>query len=132
MRTPIQTLAAICLAAAPALAQDAEAGRALYLEFCATCHGLEARGDGVMAEVLTIAPPDLTGLAGGGAFPTLQVAQQVDGRHPLLAHGGDMPLFGRWFEGDGADVALAGPGGQPILMGRPIADLITYLMEIQR
>ena len=42
-----------------------------------------------------------------------------------------MPLFGRWFEGVGADVALPGPGGQPILMSRPIADLITYLQEIQ-
>ena len=30
-----------------------------------------------------------------------------------------------------AAVAMAGPGGQPILMSRPIADLVAYLMEIQ-
>ena len=42
-----------------------------------------------------------------------------------------MPLFGAWFEGEGADVAMQGPGGQPVMLSRPIADLIAYLMEIQ-
>lgn len=120
------------LAALPAAAQDAETGRQLYVDFCAACHGVGARGDGVMAEVLTIRPTDLTALAADGQFPTLRVAEQIDGRRPILAHGGDMPIFGLWFEGDGADVALPGPGGQPILMSRPIADLVTYLTEIQR
>jgi mono/diheme cytochrome c family protein len=119
------------LAALPAAAQDADAGRQLYIDFCAVCHGETGRGDGVMAEVLTIAPTDLTTLSASGAFPTQRVAEQIDGRRQLAAHGGDMPIFGRWFEGDGADVALPGRGGQPILMSRPIADLITYLQEIQ-
>ncbi len=125
---PFVTLA---LTALPAAAQDAEAGRQLYIDFCAVCHGEAGRGDGVMAEVLTITPTDLTALSAGGDFPTLRVAEQIDGRRPMLAHGGDMPLFGQWFQGDGADVALPGPGGQPILMSRPIADLVTYLQEIQ-
>jgi mono/diheme cytochrome c family protein len=125
---PVVSLA---LTALPAVAQDAEAGRILYMDFCAVCHGETARGDGVIAAVLTISPSDLTTLSGPGDFPTLRVAEQIDGRRPILAHGGDMPIFGQWFQGDGADVALPGPGGQPIMMSRPIADLITYLQEIQ-
>jgi mono/diheme cytochrome c family protein len=121
----------LVLLAAPSPAQDAEAGRALYLEFCAACHGIGAQGDGVMRDLLRVPPTDLTALAQGGEFPTLRVAEQIDGRRPVMAHGGDMPIFGRWFQGVGADVALSGPGGQPILMSRPVADLITWLMTVQ-
>ena len=59
------------------------------------------------------------------------MAEQIDGRRPRAAHGGDMQLFGRWFEGVGADVAMAGADGQPILMSRPVADLIAYLISVQ-
>ena len=125
----------ICFAAlgpgAPASAQDAEAGALLYADFCAVCHGVELRGDGPMAGALSVAPPDLTQLAQGGDFPVLDVARQVDGRDRPAAHGGDMPLFGRFFEGQGAEVAMEGPGGQPVLLSRPLADLIAFLMEVQ-
>lgn len=127
----ILTVPMLACLAASAQAQDALAGRALYAEFCAVCHGESLRGDGPMAEALTIPPPDLTQLSGAGAFPLVAVAAQIDGRDPLAAHGGEMPLFGDWFEGDGADVAMAGPGGQPVMLSRPIADLIAYLMEAQ-
>ena len=122
---------AALLAAAPALAQDADTGLRLYVDFCAVCHGIEGKGDGPMAEILTIQPPDLTLLSEDGVFPTLAVVQQIDGRRRMAAHGGDMPMFGRWFQGDGPDVALAGPGGQPLLVSRPIADLVAYLQGIQ-
>ena len=115
----------------PALAQDASTGAVLFADFCAVCHGEAGRGDGPMAEALTVAPADLTALRGQGDFPLLDVARQIDGRRPLLAHGGEMPVYGPWFEGDGADVAMSGPGGQPVMLSRPIADLIAYLMEIQ-
>lgn len=122
----------VALAAAmPGHAQEAEVGAVLYADFCSVCHGASGQGDGPMAEALTVPPSDLTRLGAGGDFPLLDVARQIDGRDPLLAHGGEMPLFGVWFEGDGADVAMQGPGGQPVLLSRPIADLIAYLMEIQ-
>lgn len=117
--------------ALPAGAQDAAEGRALYADFCAVCHGEGLRGDGPMAEALTVAPPDLTALAVAGEFPVLDVATRIDGRRRLAAHGGEMPLFGRWFEGAGADVAMQGPGGQPVMLSRPIADLVAFLMENQ-
>jgi mono/diheme cytochrome c family protein len=123
--------AVMTLTTLPAEAQNAEAGRLLYRDFCAACHGATGRGDGVMGPVLTLPPADLTRLAADGAFPVLRTAEQIDGRRPMAAHGGDMPIFGRWFEGDGPDVALPGPGGQPVLMSRPVADLVTYLQSIQ-
>lgn len=117
------------LAAAPAAAQ--ETGEEIFATFCATCHGSDAAGDGPMAEILMVAPPDLTGLAAAndGVFPVSRVARQIDGRDPLLAHGGVMPLFGAFFEGDGA--AIASETGQPIVTSAPIAALITYLESVQ-
>lgn len=125
-------LAGICLAL-PAAAQDAgdpEAGYALYEMHCAQCHGTDATGGGPMAELLAIDPPDLTGLAGGGAFPVARVARQIDGRDPMLAHGGDMPVYGRSFEG--ADVMLQLPSGQPMITSQPIADLLAWLQTVQQ
>lgn len=121
----------LTLAALPGVAQDVDAGATLYRDFCAACHGPAATGDGRMAEQLRTPPSDLTKLAVQGTFPILHVAQTIDGRRPRAAHGGDMPLFGRWFEGVGADVAMAGPDGQPIMLSRPIADLIAYLITLQ-
>ena len=131
MRIGLGLLAAALAFGTPAGAQYAEPGGQLFADFCAVCHGVDGRGQGVMAEVLTIAPADLTRLGAGEEFPTLRVVRRIDGRDPVLGHGGEMPIFGRWFEGDGPDVALAGPGGQPMLVSRAIADLVAYLREIQ-
>jgi mono/diheme cytochrome c family protein len=131
MRIGLATWMAVLAMTGATQAQDAAEGAGLYANFCSMCHGVDGRGQGVMTEVLTVAPPDLTALGRGEEFPTLRVVRQIDGRDPLLAHGGEMPLFGLWFEGDGADVAVAGPGGQPILVSRAIADLVAYLREIQ-
>jgi hypothetical protein len=55
-------------------------GHDLYQEFCASCHGTTAHGDGVAAELLSIAPTDLTRLAStraGGEFPSKRVIYMV-------------------------------------------------------
>ncbi|MEM9426617.1 MAG: c-type cytochrome [Pseudomonadota bacterium] len=89
------------LFALPATAQDANEGAAAFLDHCAACHGAAAMGDGPMATLLTIAPPDLTGLAArsGGAFPLAQVVQRIDGTTEIRAHGGPMPVFGLLMDG---------------------------------
>ncbi len=130
------TLAA--LATGPAVAQDApdaETGRDHYVTWCASCHGMEARGDGTMAPILSVLPTDLTRLAEGasGEFPWMRVARQIDGRDPFLAHGGVMPLFGDFFAGDPAapEAAIKLPDGQPMVTTRTIAELLVYLNAIQ-
>jgi mono/diheme cytochrome c family protein len=112
-------------------AQDMVDGADLYLRYCAACHGVKATGDGEMAALLTVQPADLTQLSTrhGGVFPVAQVARQIDGRDPMLAHGGVMPLFGDFFEG--GDTAIPSEAGQPILTSRRVADLLAFLAAIQ-
>ena len=112
-------------------AQDAQNGEDLYFQYCVGCHGMEARGDGNVAAVLKVKPADLTGLSArnDGVYPTVLVAYRIDGRDPIIAHGGTMPVYGE-FLGEPL-VAMKAPSGQPLLIGQEIADLIAYLETIQ-
>jgi len=85
-------------------------GQDLYNTYCWQCHGQDATGDGPMAEMLSIVTPDLTKLSArnDGTFPTEAIARQIDGRAPLLAHGGEMPIFGPFLNSDqNVDLPLA-------------------------
>ena len=120
--------------AGPTIAQDVnnESGRDIFMSYCWQCHGMDASGNGPMAEMLAIDTPDLTLLSerNGGVFPVAHVAMRIDGRAPLLAHGGEMPIFGPYLESD-QSVALRLPTGQPMIVGRPLADVLTYLESVQ-
>jgi mono/diheme cytochrome c family protein len=136
IRTALAAAAVALLAGLPAVAAEVETGEAregaeVFATYCAACHGLEGRGDGRMAPILTVLPPDLTTLSArnGGTFPTMRVVFQIDGRDPILAHGWDMPLFGEFFTG--TDTAIPSETGQPILTSRPIADVVAWLREVQ-
>jgi len=91
------------------------------------------KGLGPMAEMLAIDTPDLTGLSkrNNGVFPTEAVAMQIDGRSPLLAHGGEMPIFGPSLESD-QNVALRLESGQSLMTGVPLASVIVYLESLQQ
>lgn len=134
---PVSAIAALALAAllaGGAAAQDVDAGRATFISYCAACHGTSARGDGPMAPILEVLPADLTRLAAdnGGVFPWARAARRIDGRDPFLAHGGPMPIFGEFFEGEPqAWTTLKLPNGQPMMTTRAIADLLVYLESLQ-
>ena len=85
-----------------------------------------------MAEKLAIVTPDLTKLSArhDGSFPTEAVARQIDGRAPVLAHGGEMPIFGPSLESD-QNVTLPLASGQPLMTGLPLANVGVYLESIQ-
>ena len=121
----------VCLAAPVWAEGDPVAGEGMFRTFCATCHGVDAQGDGLMSGMLTVEPPDLTGLAqsNGGVFPVFDVVRQIDGRDPMLAHGGEMPLFGAMF--DFPDGSIKSETGQPIITAQPIADIAAWLASIQ-
>jgi len=130
MLRTIGIFALTALSAAPLAAQDA--GSELFAKHCATCHGLDATGNGPMSPNLILQPTDLTVLAGAnnGVFPTLRVVQRIDGREPLVSHGSPMPIFGDFFEGRG--VALKTASGQPIMTSQPVVDLVAWLESLQK
>lgn len=87
-------------------------GSYTFRTYCASCHGIDAKGDGPLADSLRFRPPDLTLIAkrSGGEFPFEDVVRIVDGRRPLKGHGGpDMPIWGDAFRNaaDGYDEASA-------------------------
>jgi mono/diheme cytochrome c family protein len=108
----------------------AELGAPFFQRYCTSCHGMGGRGDGPTAASLRTPPADLTGIAKrrGGAFPTGEIAQFIDGRFALPAHGSrEMPVWGERF---GSDVPDSGVG-ESIARGN-IASLVEYLKSIQQ
>ena len=84
----------------PGTSVQARTGRDLFKVYCATCHGVSARGDGPLAEDLRRRPPDLTQFAkqNGGQFPAQLVRRIIDGRQKVKLHGGpEMPVWGDAF-----------------------------------
>lgn len=78
-------------------------GREDYELHCAACHGPRGRGDGEMAELLVVAPTDLTRIAddAGGAFPFWRIYKVIEGREPVKGHETfQMPLFDNRFRRD--------------------------------
>lgn len=71
-------------------------GRKLFMQYCATCHGTEAKGDGPTAKVLKKAPADLTKIEKiDGKFPKIRVQRIISGDDMPDSHGSrDMPVWG--------------------------------------
>jgi mono/diheme cytochrome c family protein len=121
-------LVALSSSAALAGQGSATAGSGLYVNYCASCHGPKAKGDGPMAAALKKMPADLTTIAkrNGGKFPDDVVFRTIDGRNPVLGHGGqDMPVWGNAF--------LRVDAGSTIEQTRArIESLVAYLKSIQQ
>jgi mono/diheme cytochrome c family protein len=76
----------------PAVPQHAEAA---YRRYCASCHGIDGRGDGPAAASLVPPPTDLT--RSQLSLPDLM--KVIDGRRTVRAHGtAAMPVWGEVFE----------------------------------
>ncbi len=102
-------------------------GNGLYRAWCRTCHGVEAKGDGPMAEHLRPAPSDLTLLSQkeGGQFYFGRVTAKIDGRDKVRGHGSkDMPVWGEAF------AVVDEAGGEEAVRER-INALVHYLASIQ-
>jgi mono/diheme cytochrome c family protein len=109
-------------------ASTAASGSGLFVNYCASCHGPQAKGNGPMAEVLKIKPADLTTIAkrNGGKFPSDIVFRTIDGRNPVRGHGGqDMPVWGNTF------LRVEG-GATPEVIRARIESLVLYLESIQQ
>jgi|ERR1043166_6720728 len=75
-------------------------GSELFGQYCAACHGLDAKGDGPFASQLKAHPADLTVIAknNGGAFPSARVRSIISGDDGVTSHGSrTMPIWGPIF-----------------------------------
>ena len=139
-RTFIRSLIGVLLlaGAGPARADEAkkpdydptlaQMGEEAFRTYCASCHGLSARGDGPVASALITPPADLRRIAQrrGGAFPEGEIARKIDGRFDIDAHGSrEMPVWGQVFTADIPDASA-----ESIARGK-LAVLVEYLKSIQ-
>lgn len=75
-------------------------GADMFKAYCASCHGLKAKGDGPAVPALKSKPPDLTMMAkaNGGQFPSMKIYNSIEGDSMMPAHGSkDMPVWGDVF-----------------------------------
>jgi mono/diheme cytochrome c family protein len=75
-------------------------GKEMYKNYCAVCHGTDAKGNGPAAPAMKTPPPDLTLLAqkNGGKYPSAHVAAIIRGQAAVTSHGSqDMPIWGTLF-----------------------------------
>ncbi len=110
-----------------------ELGERDFINYCAACHGVGAKGDGTIGEFLTLAVPDLTELSKryGGKFPEDRVTEVIDGRVEVKVHGmRDMPVWGDWFDAEAASPEIDRKAREMIVNDR-IASLVLYLKSIQ-
>jgi mono/diheme cytochrome c family protein len=97
----------------------------MFNEYCAVCHGQDARGSGPAAPALKKTPADLTQLSAHnkGKFPDARVAGYIEGDDKLEAHGTrDMPMWGSVFK------SMA--GGDATTRMR-VANLTAYIKSLQ-
>jgi mono/diheme cytochrome c family protein len=105
-------------------------GQQKYMQYCATCHGPNATGDGVAAGLFTKRPPDLTLLTknNGGKFPMNKVLNVVKGDAPIAAHGNrEMPVWGEIL-GRPLDTSMTGKAAADA----EILVIVSYLESIQK
>jgi hypothetical protein len=84
--------------------QDISRGAADYVVACSSCHGLSAKGDGLLSDLLKVRPKDLTRIArrSGGEFPLERIRRIIDGRADVRSHGmREMPVWGLSFQDPG-------------------------------
>ena len=102
----VWALGFLSLSVSAASAQEAQViaeGKAEYQRHCQACHGESGAGDGPMAEILVLAPADLTAIAkaNGGSFPFWRVYRAVDGSQAVSGHQTfQMPGYWSRFRGD--------------------------------
>lgn len=135
-RTPLKPafgIAGLALLACTVTASAADhtpeaAGKARFMDYCAVCHGQDAKGNGPFANLLTQKPSDLTTLSqrNKGEFPFNRVYDTIDGRSMPGAHGTEqMPIWGGQWK------SSASLGNETAVRGE-ILETILYLRSIQQ
>jgi mono/diheme cytochrome c family protein len=105
-------------------------GRALYVRYCASCHGTGGLGDGPASKAFRRRPSDLTRVREryGGQYPVRELMAAIDGRSPVRAHGDStMPVWGIVFEHEAEEKEARWPKRTTLLQTRLIAEYVLTL-----
>lgn len=109
----------------PAPHTSPASGKEMYINYCASCHGKDGKGNGPAAAAFKIPVTDLTTLAKGnkGVFPSAHVSTMLtEGDGP--AHGSaDMPVWGPVFRSMNA--------GDEAQVQQRVVNLTDYLKSLQ-
>lgn len=111
----------------PAKPTSAASGEQMYMNYCASCHGRDGKGDGPAAAGLQKHPADLTKLSQshGGTFPSQYVINVLQGKVEVTPHGSrEMPVWGPIFR--------AVSGGHEGEVQLRINNLAGYLKSLQK
>ncbi len=125
-------LAAGLAAAAPAAAEEDTPGAEEYRNSCLACHGVGGKGDGPLAELMTVEVPDLTKIAAAneGRFPVQEMFMIVDGRSEVRGHGYPMPVWGARYKAEAGETY--GPYGAERIVRARVLELVYYIQSIQQ
>jgi mono/diheme cytochrome c family protein len=111
-------------------AADADPGKAMYLQYCSSCHGQDGRGSGDVSAFLKVKVPDLTLLKKNnkGIYPLDQIILAIDGRRKLRSHGDPkMPVWGESFIRETKD-----PKTAEVTVGLKQKAIAEYVATLQR
>jgi mono/diheme cytochrome c family protein len=101
-------------------------GKQMYAGYCATCHGVNGKGDGPVGTSLKTRPVDLTLLSKNnqGKFPSAHIFSVLQLGAPVPSHGtAEMPVWGPVL----GKMNQANPQERPLR----ISNLTSYLETIQ-
>ena len=104
-----------------------------FLSYCAACHGVTGKGDGTVAEFLTITAKDLTQISkqNKGLFPREHLVDVIDGRSEVKVHGArDMPIWGDFFKYEQSSSNSAKGASEKTVRQR-ISRLVDFIETIQ-
>lgn len=150
MRKIALGLLLLSVASAAAMADEkvSETGKADFVNYCASCHGVDGKGNGPLAPTLKIAPSDLTVISkkNKGNFPYTMIRKTIESRELGLAraHGPrEMPVWGPVFaqEPEGPVPGGGGGGGfygvstvqcQHLAARAKIMNIVDYIESIQQ
>jgi mono/diheme cytochrome c family protein len=101
------------------------AGKDLFHQYCAVCHGPDGKGGGPAAPAMKSHPTDLTQISrnNGGKFPEDKILQVLQGDTAVTAHGNQaMPVWGAVFSNMSSNLVMT----QSRMHG-----LVQYIGEMQ-
>lgn len=82
-------------------------GSKLFMQHCASCHGVDGKGGGPVAPSLKGTMPDLTMIPKeNGKYPSLRVLHIISGDKDVVSHGSkEMPVWGQVFRVNRGDAS---------------------------